>query len=90
VWVSGRRATFRCSGTGAASSQFDLNVVRVAQHNERTAPVPLNIVDTRVRDPQRVKAVCPRFKSGAISVLKTDRTGPSSYGQRHVRIESGP
>jgi hypothetical protein len=53
-----------------------LNVVRFAQGDERTPAVSLNVLNTRVRHPQRVKAVCPRFKSGEVAHTKRHMVEP--------------
>ena len=65
-------------GQVPASSQFDLNVDRIAQHDERPASVSLNVFDTRVRHTQRIKAVCPRFKSGEVAHPEGHMVQPDS------------
>jgi hypothetical protein len=59
-----------------AGGQFDLNVVRVAQDDERTPAVSLNVLNTRVRHPQGIKAIGPRFKSGEIAHTKRHMVKP--------------
>ena len=55
-----------------AGSQFDLNVVRVAQDDERTPSVSLNVLNARVAYAQRVKAARPRFQSVEVAHSKRD------------------
>jgi hypothetical protein len=53
-------------------SQFDLNVVGVAQDDERTPAVSLDVLNARVCHAQGIKAVRPRFKSAEVAHTKGD------------------
>lgn len=61
------------TSTGAPTgSQFDLDVVGVAQDDERTPAVSLDVLNARVRHAQGIKAVRPRFKSAEVAHTKGD------------------
>jgi hypothetical protein len=58
------------------SSKFDLDVVGVAQDDEGTPALSINVLNTRMRHSERIEALFPGFKGSEVAYTKRHMVKP--------------